>query len=79
MRVSQRFITALKLSTRPAYQIAWEVGLHPSLLSKLLHGIERIKPNDKRIVAVGEILGLEAEECFETSEALRIGKGGQDG
>ena len=45
-------------------------GCHPSTLSRLLHGAERVKPDDPRIVAVGRQLGLEPDECFAvTSEA----------
>ena len=67
MQVSRKFIAALKINSKPAYQIAWEAGIHPTLLSKLLHGCERIKLNDERIIAVGEILGLKPEECFESA------------
>ena len=66
MQVSRKFIYALKMNSKPAYQIAWEAGIHPTLLSKLLHGCERNRLNEERIIAVGEILGLKPAECFES-------------
>jgi hypothetical protein len=74
MHLSWKFITALKMNPKPAYKIAWEAGIHPSLLSKLLHGCERVKPGDERIIAVGAILGLEPEDCFESTSAFQTGK-----
>lgn len=68
MVLSRDFIGAVKLSEKRAYQIALEAGIHPSTLSKLLNGIEKIKPMDPRVIAVGRALGLEPEDCFESSE-----------
>ena len=65
VKVSRKFIEAVKLAPRPAYRIAWEAGIHPVLLSKILHGYERVRPNDQRVIAVGGLLGLRADECFE--------------
>lgn len=65
MIVSQKFITAIKLNPSPAYKIAWEAGVNPTMLSKLINGIERPKPNDQRIINVGKILGIPENECFE--------------
>ncbi len=65
MKVSRRFIEALKLGDQRSYKIAWQAGLNPSTLSKLICGIEKVKPNDPRVLAVGKILGLNPEGCFE--------------
>jgi len=66
LQISQKFLVALKLGKRPAYAVAWDAGLHPALLSKLVTGAERLKPGgDPRILRVGEVLGLAPEECFE--------------
>jgi hypothetical protein len=67
--LSRRFVERLKLGSRPAYRVAQDAGLHPATLSKLLSGAERIRPNDARVIAVGRILGLTAEECFDKSAA----------
>jgi hypothetical protein len=65
VRVSRKFIEAVKLANRPAYRIAWEADLHPVLLSKLIHGADKVYPRDRRILRVARILGLKPEECFE--------------
>ena len=72
--LSQKLIHAVKLSEKRAYKIAHEAGLHPSTLSSLLNGIERVKPQDPRVISIGKVLGIPAEECFQklkkqTSEA----------
>jgi hypothetical protein len=62
--LSRTFVAAVKLSDRPQYQIAFEAGIHPSTLSRLLHAAERIAPNDRRVLAVARVLGLTADQCF---------------
>ena len=70
--VSRALIDRLKLSPVPAYKLARRAGCHPSTLSKLLYGAERVKPADSRILAVGRALGLSPEECFvEIQEELK--------
>ncbi len=63
--VSRRFVEAVKLAPRRAYKIAQEAGLHPSTLSKILNGIDPVRPNDPRVIAVANVLGLPPWECFE--------------
>ena len=62
--ISRQFLISLKLHNRPAYKIAQEAGLNPTTLSKLVRGIDPVRPGDPRLVAVGKILGLSPEECF---------------
>jgi lambda repressor-like predicted transcriptional regulator len=64
--LSKELAARIRLSPLRAYQIAQIAGLHPSTLSKLLNGIARPHPNDQRIVAVGRVLGLRPDECFES-------------
>ncbi len=66
--VSQQFLIRLKLNELPAYKIAQRAGVNPSKLSKLINGIDRVRPRDPRIIAVGEIMGLAESECFEPSQ-----------
>lgn len=63
--VSRRLIAAVKLSTMRSYEIAYQAGLHPSTLSKLICGIEKPKPYDHRVVAIGKVLGVPKDACFE--------------
>ena len=65
LKVSKKFIEAVKLGDRPGYKIAQEAGLHPVQLSKVVTGYDRIWPNDRRVLAVAKVLGLDPEDCFE--------------
>ena len=51
MVISKKLIAALKLNSTPAYKIAWSAGVNPTMLSKLINGIEKPKPNDPRVIA----------------------------
>jgi hypothetical protein len=62
--VSEKLRIAIFLHPKRSYQIAHEAGLHPSMLSKLLHGIEKVEPYDPRILKVAEILGIQPDDCF---------------
>ncbi len=63
--VSAKLRVEVKLSELKAYQIALKAGLHPSTLSRIVNGIERIRPQDERVLAIGRVLGLQPHECFE--------------
>ena len=56
--ISERLRVAIKLSKRRQYQLAWQAGIHPCLLSKIVNGIERVRPGDRRVLAIGSILGI---------------------
>ncbi len=64
MSPSQELINAVRCSHKRSYKIAFEAGMHPSTLSKLINGIEQVKPNDERVISVGRVLGFEPGECF---------------
>ncbi len=67
---SRKLKNAIKLNG-PAYKIAHRAGLHPSTLYKLMCGIELIKPNDERVIAVGKVLDISPYECFEESAKVQ--------
>ena len=69
-KVSEKFLVRLKLHPLPAYQIAQQAGVNPVVLSKLINGIDPVKPKDPRIVAVGRVLGLEPDEVFDSRETV---------
>lgn len=66
--VSRKFVEAVKLAPERSYHIAHKAGVHPSTLSKIVNGIERVKHNDARVLAVADVLGLTHGECFEREE-----------
>jgi hypothetical protein len=63
--VARKFIEAVKLSDLRAYEIAHKAGLHPSTLSRILHGIEEVEYGDSRVLRLAKVLGLKPSECFE--------------
>jgi hypothetical protein len=72
MKLSEKFIAALKLNDIPAYRIAQQAGVNPVTLSKLIHGVEPLKPGDERIQRVAAILGLSIAEAFEESKRASV-------
>ena len=67
-KISRKFLIALKLNDEPAYRPAMRAGVHPTVLSRLMNGAEKLRPNDPRILAVGHEIGLRDDECFENFE-----------
>jgi len=63
--VSEKLRAAIKLNHVPAYKVAHEAGIDPSTLSKLICGIVKVKPGDSRVIKVGKVLGIPAEDCFQ--------------
>lgn len=63
--ISEKLIATVKLSKLKSYQIAHAAGIHPSTLSKIICGIDKVKTGDSRVIAIGQVMGLPAEECFE--------------
>lgn len=62
--ISKRLIEAVKLAPMRSYRIAQQANLHPSTLSKIINGIESVKPGDDRVVRVAEVLGIPLSDCF---------------
>jgi transcriptional regulator with XRE-family HTH domain len=67
LRVSRQLIGAVKLGGIRAYVIARRAGLSESTLSRLINGVERIRPDDPRVLAVAEAVGVPAERAFARS------------
>ena len=65
MTLSKQFLIRLKLHALPAYKLAQQAGVNPNTLSRLINGIDPVKPQDERIISVGQIIGLSPSECFE--------------
>ena len=64
--------TALRraLSTTPIrhYQLAALANLHPSTLSKLLHGGTKIREHDRRVLAIAKVVGVDPAEALEEQD-----------
>ena len=50
------------------YQLAIAHDLSPTEFSKMLNGACRVYQDDPRILAIGQLLGLEPGQCFMHSE-----------
>ncbi len=73
MTLSRQFLIRLKLHELPAYKIAQRAGVNANTLSRLINGIDPVKPQDERIISVGQVIGLSPSECFEKeSEDLHL-------
>ena len=68
--VSQKLRVAIKLGDEPAYKVAQKAGIDPTTLSKLMCGIVKVKQGDPRVLAVGKVLGIPDEECFENEATV---------
>lgn len=64
-RISDTLKHAVKLAPIRNYHIAHAAGLHPSTLSRIICGIERIKKQDRRVIAIGKVVGIRADDCFQ--------------
>lgn len=68
MAVSMNFKIAVKFCGLPQYRVAQKADLDPAVLSKIMRGSLKVQPKDKRVLAVGAVLGLKPEQCFEKHE-----------
>ena len=69
MKLSKKFVDALKLSSVPAYRLAWKARIHPNSLSKFTTGYLQHKQTDHRLIRIGELLGLKESEIFEENSS----------
>jgi hypothetical protein len=65
IEISRKLYEALRLSDQLMYEIAHQADMHPTTLSRIMNGIERIKPDDVRVLRLGTVLGLSKAELFE--------------
>ena len=65
VKISELFVVLVKLDDRPAWRICQEAGVCATALSKILHGAISVRRGDRRVIAVGSLLGLKPSQCFE--------------
>ncbi len=73
--ISKKFKASIKLSEIPAWKIAQIAGVSQSVLSKIMIGAIQVKPGDRRVKSVAEVIGLDEKECFEANEKGEAGYG----
>ena len=67
MQVSKLFsdkIFEAKKNGTPHYKLAMAAQVYPPDLSKIIHHGTPLKANDRRVLAIGQLLGLRPEQCF---------------
>lgn len=72
MTVSKEFVVAVKLASERQYRLAGKAGISPSLLSCWINGIVTSKPYDERVIHIGRMVGLRAEQCFVTESESAV-------
>jgi len=65
MKVSERFIQALKETGKPIHRLAWEAGLTPNQVYKITSGVDRPGQDDPRVKKLCEYLGVPIDYAFE--------------
>jgi hypothetical protein len=63
--LSDRFSSRLKLSDVPSYKLCQEAHVNPWWLSRTIHRAIAVAPGDPRLLEIGRLLGLRADEVFE--------------
>jgi hypothetical protein len=77
-KLSQRFIDAVRLSPVRAYVLARVCSTNPVQLSQWLNRARDPRANDPRVIAIGRILGLRPEDCFESTDSASAPLAGCD-
>ena len=70
-KISPKLVGALRMKHKQMYRLAFRVGMHPTTLSKILNGIQHVRPGDKRLVRLGRLLGITPEELFTDEKAAQ--------
>ena len=65
LRISRDLFAAVKCAPERGYIIAQRAGLHPSTLSRILRGAERLQPGDSRVLAVARVVGVRPARAFQ--------------
>lgn len=63
--VSEKLKNAVKTSSKRGYVIAQEAGMHPSMLSQIINNFLNVQDGDKRVIAIGSVVGVDTKECFD--------------
>lgn len=64
VEISDELRTAIRRSGLKQYVLAQRADVDRSVLSAWLCGISRVRANDARVIALGEIVGVEPANCF---------------
>jgi transcriptional regulator with XRE-family HTH domain len=65
MKISRKLYERVKLDGRKQFEIAREAGLNATTFSQILRGIRLTRVGDCRVLKIGELVGVPANECYE--------------
>ena len=65
MQVSDKLRQAIEAAPLRHYQLATLAQMHPSTLSKVLNQSARLRPFDRRVLAIARVVGVRPEEAFK--------------
>lgn len=63
--LSERLVHVIRLHPERQWRLAQSAGLHPSTLSRWLNRVESPKPDDPRLGALADLVGVPREECVD--------------
>ena len=74
MMVSDSFVNAVRCSPLRNYRLARLAGVTPQILSKWINRACDPKPNDPRVFAIADIVGVVRERVFQADNDDVIGQ-----
>jgi hypothetical protein len=66
--ISVALRNAVKLHPDRVWQLAHRIKVHPTQLSKWLSGAQPPKAGDPRVIALGALVGVPADQCLATDD-----------
>ena len=73
--LSIRLTHAIRLSPERNWRIAARSGLHSTTLSRWLNGVETPRPDDARLLILGDLMGVPGDELLAPDNAPGTGPG----
>lgn len=65
--ISDRLRRAVKAAPERQYTLAHRIPVHPSTVSAWINGIQLVAAGDPRVIQLGKLVGVPADECFESA------------
>jgi hypothetical protein len=69
MGMSRALFVAIKTADEPAYRLASKAGMSPGQLSRMMHGAEPVRSDDRRLRRLAKLVGVSPNDVVEPAEA----------
>ncbi len=63
--LSEKLRVAIKTSRERQYRLAQRAQVDPTVLSAWINGVRAPRQGDQRVVAIGRLVGVPADQCFD--------------